>query len=260
MADENRKAKLIASPMESNNTSKFIVDEFDIAVHTHGYNVYLDKAMRCPCVSGESGAALLNCNNCGGIGWFFFNRRKTKMLAQSINYSTQYKDWSEENRGTIKITSTFEDRIAFMDKITILNGFSIFNQVLNCSVFEKKLCSFLTYEPTDIIDVFLFQSEKEPLKRIEKQQFEFEDNFLRIDVKNFSSKTVSVRYEHHPQYCIIDINRDLMVVNPQSNFLQTCENGKAKKEMPISAIGRRLHYLLEIAPKFGEKLIDNSYE
>lgn len=238
--------------------STFNTDIFESAVDFHGYDVFIDSVIRCPCTNKATGQSLSNCMNCGSTGFVFFNRKKTKLLLQSMNSTTQFKEWSEENRGTVSISAKNSDRLSFMEKITIEKGSSIFNQVIYNNFCKNEKCyCFLVYEPIKIIDVFVFESPDKPLIKLPDDQYSFKKNILEIPY-DFNDFGISIKYEHLPQYCVIDITRDLTLVKNKDNDCYSNMN-EVIRNMPVHAVGRRLHYILN-APIFeGDSLIDNSY-
>ena len=65
--------------------------------------------------------------------------------------------------------------------------------------------------------------------------------------------TISIRYIHAPQYHVIDVKRDVMVSPTYES------QGKRLAQMPISAQGRRAHYVLDRQNYKGDLIFDNSY-
>jgi len=130
MAD-NQTGNQIIQQTPPNTQGKTRVDldksDFDALVWQKGYDVYVDKAMKCPCRNTPDSQALSNCRNCGGSGWIFFNRKETRMVLQSMNANNRYQEWSEEKLGTVRITSLNKEQLTYMDRITIKNGYSISN-------------------------------------------------------------------------------------------------------------------------------------
>lgn len=46
------------------------VNKFETLIQTQGYDAFIDRALRCPCVDKATGQALSTCKNCLGRGWF----------------------------------------------------------------------------------------------------------------------------------------------------------------------------------------------
>ena len=96
------------------------VDDFERLIQSQGYDAYIDRAMRCPCVDKATGQALSTCKNCLGRGWFFVDRTETRIIAQHMDSKKRYLDWGEVNRGTASITTKGIDKVGFMDRIILL--------------------------------------------------------------------------------------------------------------------------------------------
>ena len=245
-------------------TVRFKRSDFDTLVWEKGYDVHHDIALRCPCK--EKGADnLSSCKNCGGSGWFFINRNKTKMVLQSMNQSTQFKDWSEENRGQVKITAMEEDNLSYMDRITLLNAEATYTQ----NVYPKSvqdsgsnvLLAYSIYDIVSMVDVFLFESAEVALKKLTlNADYTIEGDKGKIifdaQYSGLTNMKVTVRYKYRPQYHVIDLTRNTMYSDVWDK--STLE-GKKNVQFPVSAIGKIAHYTLDPKNLDGEYLFDNSY-
>lgn len=240
---------------------QLVKKDFDSVVYQHGYDVLVDKAIKCPCITKESGSPLSSCRNCGGKGWVFLNRYKTKLLLQNINSQKKFLEWSEDNMGTVSITSLHEDRLSFMDKITVTGVSSIFNEILQPVLFRNKFFSYLVYEPTNVLEIYLFEDSRKPLMKLTGDNFDIVGNLISFN-ESVSNRigfqqdiTVSIKYEHNPKYHVIDNPRDSMLVTDR----RTESKGKLVYDNMVTFyIGRKAHFVLD-APDFNEGLIDNSY-
>ena len=61
------------------------VADYDELIQSQGYDAYIDKALRCPCIDKATGQALSTCRNCLGRGWFFIDRIETRLIAQHMD-------------------------------------------------------------------------------------------------------------------------------------------------------------------------------
>lgn len=250
----------------------FIKDDFDSAVWIHGYNVTIEKAIRCPC-EGIDGNPLSDCQNCHGIGYFFINPLETVGLISGINRNTQYKEWSVELIGTISLTvrdlttktgNIIGDleRIAFYDRITLnkrnsaqIDVFGYHSEVLNVrddGTGNKFV--FLTYKPQSIIDVFYYTASNAPLTRFEGSLISSTNPYiLTLPTLPGAVKVISVRYKHDLQYHVIDI--------PHEIRHSTIKNKNGQIEaiiLPINAICRRVHLVQVQKPNFDGTGIQNN--
>lgn len=244
------------------------VRDFDELISSHGYDAFIDRAMRCPCVDKATGQALSTCKNCLGKGWFFINRTETRVIAQQMNNKKQYQDWSEINRGTASITTRGVDKLGFMDRIILTQLEAYYSEVINPFLFRGKIIAYPVYEPLFITNIYLFSSDDSHLVPIDEKDFIVSGNKIEfslgiqdlIEVRdvNISSVSeipisISIRYAHYPVFHVIDTNRELMKVREQG-----CTYSDEKlKDMPINVTARKAHYIFD-SQKYNEEILENS--
>ena len=247
-----------AAPSITTSPNAFFKKEtFDGTIWAHGYDIIIETALRCPCKS-EGTDNLSSCRNCGSSGWVFLNKVKTKAILKSMNLNTQFKDWSETNMGNIAISVRDTDRIAFMDRITVLCSESIHTQNVYPKPYNKILFSFLDYEVTEVEDCFLFYKADEPLMLLKQNEdYIIDGNKFILDNKfnGVENISISIRYTHASQFHVVDLPRDIMIAS-----VKDPNTGQVKKsQMPISAVGRRAHYVLDAQNFKSDLIFDNSY-
>ena len=235
--------------------------DFDALIEQKGYDVWHDYAIKCPCVSKDGTSPQSNCLNCGSAGWFYVNRTKTRMVIQSMNINTNLKEWSEIKLGTANITARAEDRLSFMDRITLLDSESEFGQVifLKKQPDTNKVYGTLRYDPVDIYSVFLFTSTSSKHQLLVKDvDYTVERNQIKLLKLNYivgAEPTISVRYKHRAEYTVLDLPRDIMV----STIKDPCTKQRKDVQFPISAVGRRSHYMIDRNDYTNDNLLDNSF-
>lgn len=249
----NKKAVLSITPDTTGGipTPNFRKVDFETAITRKGYNVCVEKALRCPCVDKASGSALPSCKNCGGTGYFFVDMRKTKLLMHSITAKKQYATWTVENAGTVSITARAIDKMCYMDKITMIDIDSEYNQLITTYKDEDKNLNIgkLHYNPIKIFDVYGFDSVEKPLIYVPCEDYKINGNFLEISPE-YQCESFSVRYLHNPVFHIIDTNRESMV---QVNL-----RGKGLENLPANYIGRRADIVIDIENLNQDRLFDNT--
>jgi hypothetical protein len=239
----------------------FEKSRFDNLVWQKGYDVVWQQAITCPCkVKGSDN--LPSCKNCGGTGWVFLNKIKTRMILHSMNKETTYKEWQEEKMGTVSISCLAENQVSFMDRITLLDSESIHKEVLYPIVNEKGIIgAYTTYEIKSVTEMFLFRDGETKLNLVDKNDFTFEGNIIKFGEKfrgyiDPEKLKIGIRYENLAAFYVIDNTRDMMttlVVNPES--------GKEEPiRMPLAGVGRRAHYVLDASKFSGSYILDNSYK
>lgn len=272
MKENDKKVTVVKGP-DLSNTANVAMDKSkaDSIIYSQGYRLFIDRAVQCPCKSKNSSSWLSTCKNCGSTGWVFINRKQVKGIVYSMNWDHSYKEWSEEDLGNAFFTLRNEDKVSFMDRITVIDAETIHKQILYPFSYKGKYAAYTTYSIKDIVDVFLFVGDDQKLLLLENgvdynigSGFSVDEcNDLNDNIIEFSSDianmfrsgmggdfTVSVTYKHPPQYHIIHLVRDSMV---------SVQIDKSSKRMPISAAGRRSHFVLDSENYAGNRLFDNSY-
>lgn len=239
----------------------FDKQKFDSLIDQKGYTCLLESSISCPCrqTSAAGHQPLSSCLNCGGTGWVFINKTKTKMIMHSMNNNTKFSEWSEEKIGTVSITTKDDAKLGFMDKVTVLDGESYYTETVHIKEYEGKLFSFVGYDIVSLLFCFLFKGPKEKLTllregidfTVETNKIVFNKKFkktLKLDEKF----NIGIRYSHRPVFHVIDLPRDVMVTD--------IRNGVSvdSVKMPIHGIGRRAHYIAAFENLYGERLFDNS--
>lgn len=242
------------------------VGDFEKLIQTQGYDAYIDRAMRCPCVDRATGQALSTCKNCLGRGWFFIDRTETRVIAQRMDSRKHYQDWGEVNRGTASITTKGADKVGFMDRVILLQLREFYSEILKPELFEGELLAYPVYEPLEINNMFLFLGDYTKLEPVPSGMYTLDKNKVVFDkqlldilpVDDINQKTpnmsISVRYSHYPVYHVIDINRELMKVR-ESKLCSFDDN--ELRQMPISVSARKAHYIFD-AQKFGDESFENT--
>ena len=237
--------------------ARFVKSDFEDLIFNHGYDVIIEKVIRCPCKS-KGGDNMSSCKNCAGSGWLWINPNKTKAILKSMNANTKFKEWSEENVGNANITLRDVDRISFMDKITVLNGESMHTQNVYPVDLGNVIFSFTDYPVKEMEEVYMFLSGEVKLKKLlPTTDYTISDDkiILNNKFKNTKNFTLSLRYIHAPQFLVVDIIRDVM----SSQAIPSPGESVKNVQMPVSAVGRRLHYVLNRQNFVGDYLFDNSY-
>lgn len=234
-----------------------IKQEFDNLIYQKGRVVLLETALQCPCKS-KSTNQQTNCRNCGGTGWIFINPIRTRMVLTAIDAVTDYRPWSEELVGTVSITAHMEEKLSLMDRVTVLDGEVIQNEVLFIRSVQGKNFTFARYDIEEVHYIGLFDGVSSKIRRLEKDK----DYSIKRNVIEFSSdldlpfdreNSITLRYSHLPQFHVVDMKRETM-----QTFVW--EGGEKIQKMPISAIARRAHYHLSMENFDQTRLLDNSYK
>lgn len=233
----------------------FDLSRYETIIAQKGREVLLEKSLACPCKT-KSSASMSSCRNCGGSGWIFTTGRITRMIIQGIKLITDYKAWSEENRGMVNVSCSATEEIAFMDKITILNATSTFAEVIHLDGSgQGENIVNLAYIPTTIDFVGKFVNQNSPILplTVNVDYTISGNNFTLLSSVNDSNVHITLRYKHAPVFYIIDLTRESM-----NTFV--LEGGKEKvSNMPLSAIAKKAHYVLNLENVAGNRLVQNPW-
>ena len=177
---------------------------------------------------------------------------------------TEYKSWSEESRGMINISSYDEEELCFMDRLTLLDSKSIFQEVLHFRKIQNDYIAYSRYPINKLLYGGIFLNTTSPLQRIQQSVLLQEKlNLIKLSPSVVPDGygesddlpvSVTVRYQHSSVYYILEMKRETM----QSFKYQ--EGNELLQHLPLSAIARRAHYMNNSPILIGDRLIDNSFE
>jgi hypothetical protein len=246
------------TPAESvEHQVRFEPHRFNSLIFDKGYDVWIDKAYRCPCSVKGTGQPLLTCDNCLGTGWIFKNRIETRVAIQGIKVDVKYENWTRTTSGMAKITARAIDKLAFMDRIILKDVEGYYNEILRTRIKGNKNIAYTEYPIIEIEELLLFQSDKLPLRKLIKDVDYFvEDESKIILNSSYSLKdyVLTIRYRHYMTYHIIEMNRDIIKVRQKDCELPE----ETLSDMPINGIIRKAHYLFDnIKYEAENRLIDN---
>lgn len=242
------------------NRVDFQQNVFDQIIQEKGRPVLFEKALQCPCKSRDTNQQS-NCKNCGGSGWLFVNATETRMVIQAMTIANDIKGWSEEARGTINISCRSFENLTYMDRISLLDSKAIFNEVL---FFKKstsdptKYFAYSKYTIKEVLYAGLFISISDPLTKVVGTNFNFEGtNMITIStaiiegLANLSEYSITLKYIHPPTFYVIEMKREAM------ESLALIGGTERNQRLPISAVGRRAHYIPD-SENFTKTRINNN--
>jgi hypothetical protein len=237
--------------------------KFDDLIFDKGYKCHIERALKCPCTNEVSGQADSDCLNCLGSGWFFIDKTETVVVCTSMSSRSKYENWSESNSGTVSVSSRAQDKLGFMDRITLIELESWFSQTLRLKTSltkQTKLFSFLIYNPISIFQVYLFIDSQTPLKPLRTCDYIIDGNKIVLEKSiiqsyiNIENPKITIRYTHNPTYHVIDVNRDLI----KQKSIVDCNNDSGSINFPLNCIGKRAHYILDNPNFNGDGVFDNT--
>lgn len=250
-------------PTKISVDSQFDKSELDGALVNRGYSTTFEKSFLCPC-KGKSVDHRNTCRNCGGVGYVFVNPTKTRMIITGIHADgkfnqSQFMEWGMIDAGVVTVTALNNDKLSFMDRITLNDATTEHNQVMFPSLTddETQLFSYTKYDILSIQFIGLFVDVDTPIKKLDQGiDYTWRDNVILFDTqyKDLDEPTVTIRYTHRPMFHIIDILRESMT--SKTGSIQT---GQQNLLLPIKAIAKRAHLVKDVENYDGDRLLDNSW-
>lgn len=246
------KARLQDSPpnLKQKPRVDFQQDKFESLIWQKGYPVIWERAIKCPCKEEGKGPQA-NCLNCYGLGWIFTEFIETRIVVQSINKSTKFKDWSMELLGTVSLTARHDTKLAFMDRITLKEINAIFSEVRYVKTLNGTPSIRVTYPVESISYISYFNGLTNPLIKIPEVDYTILGNVINLPVE-LNGKQITIRYSHHPQYHVLDLPREVI----QSSVINSFSGKEEILDFPIHAIARRSQYIFD-EPILGKTPIYN---
>lgn len=249
--------------------------DFNSAVKEHGYRVWTETALTCPCKGRSSGHALIDCLNCFGSGWFFFNKKETVLMIQSLNtINSKFKEYNKALTGYGVASSISNQSLGYMDKITMFDQIMEHRQLvrLRKSNDGSATYGYLEFEPKLIKSAFLFDGAENPLRElrsgvdfdVDVNKITLKGNVLteipleRVDphLNRFLDVSLAIVFKHHPVWHVMDASRSFSAA-----INKRCDTGTfEQKEMPLRYVVAQPQYMPE-APKYdGTNRFDNSQD
>lgn len=177
----------------TNNLRKFVDDRSIEFIWQRGYI--------CPCVNRHSGAPNPVCPRCYGNGVAFLQPKKSNGIIQSQEKGIRNTEFGLIDTGTAQLTTKFETRMNYRDRITIPNVLVPESMVFYIDERRVKHGINLVYDVKEIELITTFDRE------LSKDEYTIKDNKLFVDEK-FLNQTVSLLVYMTLRYMVIDQTKE----------------------------------------------------
>jgi hypothetical protein len=177
-----------------------------------------------------------------------------RAVLSSINSSTKYKEWSAENAGTVNVTVESRFRMAFMDRLTVKDSMTIDAENVIVKKRNDEYYANTVYPIKEVEFAFLFKTVDVALDKLV-----FGTDFLAMGNKLLFNTTtvkegdsITIRYRHEIAYAIIDVNHDV-----RNTYRLDYSSQELQNELPVSAVARKFHYVVDGANFLGNNILYN---
>jgi len=217
--------------------------DFKQLVHQKGLKLTHEKAVQCPCRVEANGNASPNCVSCKGSGWQYKDSEEIRGVIQSVMMNPKIAESVRMDAGTATITTNESDKLAWHDRLTLVDGESIYSE--NLYITENTTWyDYSTYLPEEIEYALLFIDDETPTSDI-SAYLTVVGRKVTLDLAGAGlsgeqSYQVSIRYTHKPQYYVVDIQKDIRNTRKiQGGGVDELEN------LPVNGIIRKVHYVID---------------
>jgi len=241
MANETSAA--ITTTELNNERVDFGTRDFKQLVQQKGLAMTHEKAVQCPCRIKENGNASPNCTSCSGSGWQFKDAEEIRGVIQSVMMNPKVAETIRLDLGTATITTNNSEKLAWHDRLTLIDGESIYSENLYISQ-STTWYDYSTYPPEEIEYALLFIDDETPTTDV-SAYISVVDRKITLDLaaaglSGFTEYQVSIRYTHKPQYYVMDIQKDIRNTRKiQGGGTDVLEN------LPVNGIIRKVHYVID---------------
>lgn len=221
---------------------------FNSIIFDKGYTCFIETAMLCPCTYNITGGSQSNCKNCGSTGYYWINKKETRLFITNLNNTTSTEKWTDTNVGIANISARMEDKMGLLDKVTICEQISTYIQKTVISIENGVKFALVDFQPIEIEELFLFINSDESLLHIPKEDYEIVNSGITISNKYATNSTLSIKYKYHPVYHIIEILRENV-----ANYI-----GDTKQNLPLKYRAKRASVVFDADNMFDTRLLDNT--
>lgn len=123
----------VVVPKPNQTRGDFRRVEFDRLVHQLGYRASWQKAVYCPCVNNpDTEQPDVACTLCAGRGFVMGEAREIKVsltrFGKNVSIFERFGEWA---LGTVYMTVLPEHKLAFRDRVTMLDSEIVFQEVVS---------------------------------------------------------------------------------------------------------------------------------
>lgn len=194
----------------------------DLIIEQHGYKIWYEKMIFCPCISlisvsgfnveGGIGQPNPACPKCKGTGRIYLDGRSSLALLFSLNRKVlEYlKQIGRVDVGTVMATFHSDITCDYLDRFYLIDAEIPVNELFNKSADNTY---YLQHNPVKVLYCFIYypnltNPENSIVEQLTKDDYlvNYDDNILTI-TKNITAEkyTISVKYIGRPWFYVVDV-------------------------------------------------------
>lgn len=187
---------------------EFNRDEFTKLLHDHGYPIIWEKALPCPNRKGiDPKDHNINCTFCENTGWIYVDSEETRALITGLKITESFYAFGRFDGSSVMITLLPEYQINYWDRITLLQGTAVFQELIT----RKKvgLKDTLKYTPIAISYVY-WKNRAGALTAFAATDYQISGNQIEWLVnKPDIGDYFAIRYTYRPRYVFTNLPHQL---------------------------------------------------
>ena len=211
-------------------------------IEEKGLKVKWEKMSVCPCRKDISSQAVVECINCNGTGWHFFDPQNIKALISAAQFQRNFLMWSEVLSGSVLVSVDPTYKVGWYDRLTVLDAETVFSEVKQVKIINEDTgikTIKLRYIPNSFVSVLSYIDANEPLKNLLSSAV-YENGLLKINnIEIVEGENISVVYNYNPSYLIVDLLNDYRNTYVKNKLLQ-----EELRKLPIKVLAKKLHLVL----------------
>ncbi len=205
----------------------FNPNEFVSLLATQGYDLLHEKANMCTCF--RNGQPSPNCDYCKGTGWVYKTSSDIKAIMTGVGKNIEFGRDGFGRVGTVNITTLSDVRLAYRDRLTLLDGRIIYVENIEDIISTTKE---LKYAVLDIEELYTIDKIF-----VKDTDYNVVDNKL-VWLTNIPEQ-YSVRYITYPRWIILNFpniirGAQTKVKRPQIVYSELPVKAIAKLEFKIT--------------------------
>lgn len=244
------------TPPRSGN-STFDKDYQESTIKSLGYNIVWWPSVAAPNNYEQQDNSLTD-QNIRGIERIWPNAFDIEAIITSIDVTRATEIEGRKDLSEIQVTVNNEYKLGRLDRIMVKDSEIAYTENLRVTrdLDTDDYIAYTTYPVKFVYATFKYESDTQPYRlltegsdfTVENNLIRFSNEFTTLSEENFN---VSIRYNGTPTYYVADV--------PHAARTSKIDNQRTI-ELPVMAIARLAHQILELENASKDKFLDNAFD